>query len=165
MLSDHAFLKFDSIPSASVSLHGSAKFHECMAIGKSEGTTMWEKSSDIRIWIHVRCPKHEDGWSCGYYVMCFVTMYMAFQMGDDVMDWTCEVCTFPTVFYYCSRPLGHFTTNCLLEDHNLEATNIDFLSVSDYVADVRRFWNGRGDGHETKSETRCCLRNAHKVGR
>jgi hypothetical protein len=121
VLSDHAFLKFDSRPSASVSFHGSAKLHEClgqvwcMAIGQLEGTTMWEKSSDIRTWIHVRCPKQEDGWSCGYYVMCFVTMYLAFQKGDDVMDWTCEVRTFPTVFYRCSRPLGHSTATCSLE--------------------------------------------------
>lgn len=59
VLSDHAFLKFDSRPSASVSFHSSAKLHEClgqvwcMAIGQLEGTTMWEKSSDIRTWIHV----------------------------------------------------------------------------------------------------------------
>ena len=78
VLSDHAFLKFDSRPSASVSFHGSTKLHEClgqvwcMAMGQSEGTSMWEESSDIRTWIHVQCPKQEDGWSCGYYVMCFL---------------------------------------------------------------------------------------------
>lgn len=47
--------------------------------------------------------------------MSFVTMYKAFQKGDDVMDWTCEVCTFPTVVYHCSRPLGHSTATCSLE--------------------------------------------------
>lgn len=63
--------------------------------------------------------------------MCFVTMYLAFQMGDDVMDWTCEVCTFPTVFYRCSRPLGHSTATCSLELTLIFYRCLTMLQMSD----------------------------------
>lgn len=106
ILSTSGFFKFDSGAIDSNTFHGGRKLHDClgklwcMAIGESEGSPRWNTCTDAKAWTHVRCPKQSDGWSCGYYVMCFVITYMAFLGKENDIDWTAEVwASIPFGFY------------------------------------------------------------------
>lgn len=123
VLSEQFFLKFDS--NGRDSFHGTAELHKalgklwCMALGHEEGSPMWVNATDLKSWIRVRAPQQEDDWSCGYFVMCYIVLYLTFIEDDKFMDWGVEVR--PCLSFLCplihiclailvmAAPLGHVT--------------------------------------------------------
>ncbi|KAG0592729.1 hypothetical protein KC19_1G277000 [Ceratodon purpureus] len=95
ILSGEHFLKFDS--NSGETLHGSTKLHQslgklwCMAVGHEEGSATWVNATDLNSWIRVKCPQQGDDWSCGYYVMCYIIMYVTYWSNKQFVDWRQEM--------------------------------------------------------------------------